>query len=207
MENKWNNDFENILENIRINCVIMHKHHKSQYISYKDYLKYFRIPTIFLSAFNIFASVGLQPYVQQEFISLLTSGVSLVTGIINSIELYLNINKSMENSLDISKEFYILSIDIFKMLALNRLNRAVDGKTYLEDKYHIYCNIIERCNIIDKKINDQLSFIPLTPIHHTINQTVSPYNSNNVPQPYLHHIQQQISNDDDDSSTDEENKT
>jgi hypothetical protein len=140
----------------------MHAYHEEMYLKLNQSLKYFRIPTILLSALNVFASVGLQPYIEQGYISLITCGVSLVTGVINSLELYLNINKRMENELDISKEFYLLSIDIYKTLSLQRENRQWDARSYLEEKYHSYCDIIMRSQITGKPIADSLCLISLS---------------------------------------------
>lgn len=57
----------------------------------------------------------------------------------------------MEVELNSSKDFYILAIDIFKMLSLTAENRGVDGKTFLDEKYQVYCKLIETSDIIGKK--------------------------------------------------------
>jgi hypothetical protein len=66
----------------------------------------------------------------------------------------------MENELLSSKDYYILSIDIFKMLNLNVENRNPDAKAYLEEKYAEYCEFMKKSNTIEKKILDQLSTMP-----------------------------------------------
>jgi len=109
--------------------------------------------------------VGLQPYLQQGYISLITCGVSLITGIITSIELFIGIQSSMEVELNSSKDFYILAIDIFRMLSLTAENRGIDGRTYLDEKYQIYCKLIETSDIITKRMKENLipivrDFIP-----------------------------------------------
>lgn len=159
-ENGWTADFENLLEDIRINSVVMHEFHKDQYFFFNEFLKYFRIPTIFLSAVNVFASVGLQPYIEQGYISLLTCGISLVTGIINSLELYLNVNKRKDNEIEVSREYYLLAVNIHKMLAIKRENRPIDGKTFLDEKFHAYCKIIERSTLLSKRYRDKLAGLP-----------------------------------------------
>ena len=120
-------------------------------------LKYYRIPAIIFSALNVFASVGLQPYIQQGFISLITCGISLITGVIGSIELFNGVQNSMELELNSSKDFYILGIDIYRLLSLREENRGVDLKAYLEEKYQIYCKLIEQSNVIDKNMLDKLT--------------------------------------------------
>jgi hypothetical protein len=171
----WTYDVEYVLEQIRSNSMTMSNIHKKRFTELKGILKYFRIPTILLSACNVFASVGLQPYLEQGYISLITCGVSLITGVITSIELFIGVQSSMEVELNSSKDFYILAIDIFKMLALLAENRGVDGKTFLDEKYQVYCKLIETSDVIGKKMKENLipvklqndivirDFIPLTP--------------------------------------------
>jgi len=48
----------------------------------------------------------------------------------------------MENNFALSKDYYILSIDIFKQLNLNRDNHSTDGKTYLDEKFNEYSKLI-----------------------------------------------------------------
>jgi hypothetical protein len=126
-------------------------------------LKYFRLPTIFLSAVNSVASVGLVNYVKQEHVSLITCLISLTTGIITSIELYLGLEKSMNNELEKNRDFYLLGIDIYKTLQLKRENRNVDGSTYLEQCISMYSKLYENSNVLVKNIKDQLTVIEMKP--------------------------------------------
>ena len=162
IEDSWSNDMELVLDNIRKNSLLLSEHHKKAYLYYRSYLKYFRIPTIILSALNSVISIGLSAYVPQNFVSEITCVVSLVCGIITSIELYLNIQKYMESELMMSKDFYILSTDIFKALALDRANRGMDGKTFLDNNYSTYCKLIENSNVSTSEMADNLTPIKLT---------------------------------------------
>jgi len=159
LNNDWSSDIENVLEQIRINCVMMSKEHKNKYLFLKGILRYFRIPIILISSVASVASVGLQPYLDQQTISVITCLLSLTCGIIGSIELFLAIQSSMENELMASKDYYILSIEIFKVLTLDRENRSMDGKSFLETSYGTYVKLIENSNILDEKIADRLAFI------------------------------------------------
>jgi hypothetical protein len=159
--NGWSFDVEGVLENIRINCVILSTQHKKKYIFFKGYLKYFRIPVICISGFTSIFSVGLQPYMEQGLISAITCVLSLSCSIIGSIELFLSIQSNMEDELIASKDFYLLGIEIFKMLSLSRENRAIDGKVFLEDKFATYQKLIENNSPIQKSIKDNLSPIPV----------------------------------------------
>jgi hypothetical protein len=148
----WTPGIEYILEEIRENSIIISDYHKDRYYYQKGYLKYFRIPTIILAALNSVFSVGLQPYCSQSIISVLCCFISMMCGIISSIELFLSIQANMEKELIASKDFYLLSVDIFKMLYLERETRMVNGKIYLDEIYQTYCKLIENSNLVKKNM-------------------------------------------------------
>ena len=157
----WSSDIEFLLDQIRNNSVIMSHEHKKQYIYLKSYLKYFRLPTIILSGINSIASVGLVSYIPQKHVSLITCLISLTTGIITSVELYLGVEKLMNNELEKSRDFYLLGIDIYKILQLKRENRNVDGSTYLEQSISTYSKLFENSNVLTKNIKDKLTNLDL----------------------------------------------
>jgi hypothetical protein len=111
---------------------------------------------------NSVFSVGLQPYLSQGIIYVLCCSISLICGIIASVELFLGIQNMMEKELITSKDFYILSSDIFKTLSVERQYRTLDGKIYLDNIHTKYCNLIEQCNLLNKKVeNIQITNIPV----------------------------------------------
>ncbi len=161
MENDWTKDIENILENIRVNAGIMSREHKQRYFKLRENLKFYRMPVIVLSGMNSIFSVGLQPYMDQSGISMLTCILSLFCSIIGSIELYLSIQKTMENELVSQRDFYLLSVDIFKTLSLQRKHRPMPAKDYLEKSYNTYCKLIENSHALTKRVEDTLCPLPL----------------------------------------------
>ena len=165
VEIHWTDDIENVLWKMHSNCVILTKEHKRKYFQYKHLLNYFKLPIIILSGFNSVMSVGLQAYMEQQTISTINCLLALSCGIIGSVELFLGIQKQMESEYMKSKEFYLLSVNIFKTLTLIRENRPPDGKIYLEECYNEYIKLIENANIISKKLNDNLTFIQLKDIN------------------------------------------
>ena len=156
MENNivWSDGIEFALNEIQTKSFNNSNYHKQNYYFLKGYLKYFRIPTIILSGMNSVFSVGLQPYLPQGIISVLCCLISLICGIIASVELFLGIQNMMEKELITSKEFYILSSDIFKTLSVERKYRTLDGNIYLNNIHTKYCNLIEQCNLLNKKIEN-----------------------------------------------------
>jgi hypothetical protein len=184
MQDDWSLDIETVLDKIRINCVILSKEHKTKYLYLKGILRYFRVPVILISSIASVSSVGLQTYLDQQLISAITCLLSLTCGIIGSIELFLAIQSRMENELMASKDYYILSIEIFKVLQLDRENRSIKGKTFLEASYGTYVKLIENSNIIDKKIADSLTNIEKNTkymnelkINNSIDSSISQSNS------------------------------
>ena len=188
MENDWTNDIESVLENIRINCVLLSKEHKKQYFTLKGVLQYFRLPVIIISGINSIVSVGFQSYMEQSIISMITCLLALVCSIIGSIELYLAIQKGMENELEAQQNYYLLAVDIYKNLCLNREHRPIPAKEYLDKCYNEYVKLIENSNTLSKKIEDKLSplptgirlEIPPTPVNSRNNLELSVKEENNV---------------------------
>ena len=157
----WQDDIDKVLDNIRINCVILSKLHKKRYFELKSSLKWYRLPVIILNGANSIISVGLQPYATQGAISLTTSLIALTCGIIGSIELYLGIQKRLENDLISQRDYYLLGIDIYKTLCLNRNNRPIPAKDYLDKTYNIYTKLIESSATLVKIRGDTLIPIEL----------------------------------------------
>ena len=91
----WDNSIEKVLDDIRINCVLLSKLHKQRYFDLKSSLKYYRLPVIILNGANSIFAVGLQPYINQGTISLTNSLIALTCGIIGSIELFFGIQKRL----------------------------------------------------------------------------------------------------------------
>ena len=149
-------DIEGVLEKIRLNSSTLGSYHRKRFIVLKGRLKWYRIPIIVLSSINAVTSVCLTSFLAQTYISLLNMFLSLVVGIIGSVEMFLQINRELESSLVNQKEFYILSCDIYKYLELNRGNRITDERTFLNDTYTRYIKLIETSYTLKKRIDDKL---------------------------------------------------
>jgi len=60
-----------------------------------------------------------------------------------------------------SHKFYAIGADIFKTLSLKDENREVKGKQYLTEIFSDYIKLVEKSNILDKKLKDQLLPLPI----------------------------------------------
>jgi hypothetical protein len=152
----WTEDIYNVLNNIRINSVYLSNKHKTRYFELRDSIKWYRLPVIILNGVNSIISVGLQPYTSQNVISITTSLIALICGIIGSIELFLGKQKRMESDLIAQRDYYLLSIDIFKTLSLDPNNRPIPAKDYLEKSFNVYQKLIETSETLVRRIDDHL---------------------------------------------------
>lgn len=162
-DNGWSNDIETVLESIRHNSYVMSEHHKKNYNYFKAQLKYYKIPVIIISGLNSVIAVGLQPYLDQGIISASNCLLALLCGIIGSIELFLGISDGMDSELAASKNFYLLAIQIYKTLMLDRERRPVTGRDFLEEVYSEYTKYYGSSALVtvSKKTKDKLAQIPL----------------------------------------------
>jgi len=150
-------DIEGILDRIRRNSIQLNYAHKQKYEKLKNKLVYFRLPTICLSAINSVFSVGLNSYMPQQQVSVINCLISLVCGIIVSVELYLQIEKAMSVEYDVSKSYYLLSIEIQRFLLTNRANRTIDCQPFLDKSYNQYTKLFENSRLLKKSIHDTLT--------------------------------------------------
>ena len=156
----WTQDYEDILDKIRINSINLNKSHMKNYFYYKKLGKWFQIPTIILSSFNSVFSVGFK-YTSQENISSVSALISLIVSIINSVQLYLKIEDNMEEENTISKQYYTLSSDIYKILQLNKEHREGDSKEILNEYYNQYIELLNKSNLLNNNsYSDKLLILP-----------------------------------------------
>ena len=156
------NDVDAILDKLRLNSSILSAYHRKRYITLKSRLKFYRIPIIVISALNSSFAVCLTGFINQTFISLINMALSLIVGIIGSIEMFYQISRQMEVELVNSKDCYVLSIDIYKYLSLDVSKRNVDEKIFLSECWTRYTKLIETSYILKKKIDDKLAEISTT---------------------------------------------
>jgi hypothetical protein len=179
----WDDSVVELLESVRTNSTFLSEYHRKTFFSLKFMSVYFDIPVIVLSSFSASFSVGSQPYLEQGLISLVGCFIGFVITIITSTKLYLNIDDAKKLELDMSKDFYSLSIEINKMLTLKPDDRGEDGIAYLNKKYSNYQDLVRRSNLLCKKFKkDKLTHIELLQISGNTNgETSSDENDNTSP--------------------------
>lgn len=157
----FSQDIEAVLENIRLNCALLTEHHRKEFLMLNHSIKYYRIPVLLLSSIASVWSVSGTAFLRQDVVSLVNCFLGLIAGTIASIEMFQKIDERMRLSEELSHKFYIISADIFKTLSLRDENRGVLGKDYLVEVFSDYLKLIEKSNILTKKIKDQLMPLPM----------------------------------------------
>ena len=150
--NEWNENLEQILVKIRLNCIIFSNKHTANHLHYKGLSKFFEVPTIILSVISgsIISAIGLN-----QSLSIMTSTIiSSIITILTSIKLYMKINENISVEQELSISYKILGLDVFKMLSLPQSQRTTRGHDYLNEKYGEYTKLVQSSHILSK-INDK----------------------------------------------------
>lgn len=152
----WTTDINTILKSLQENTDQYQKFHKEKYRTYKSRLIIFRIPVIVLSSVNSVLSVGLSTYIDQETTSVINCLMSLACATISAVELFLGINKKMEQALMSYHGYKLLNIKISTQLLLKEENRNEDGHEFLLSIMNDYKNLFESSNVLSRSFNDRL---------------------------------------------------
>jgi hypothetical protein len=142
-------EVDSLLDKIRLNCVYLTNKHINNHLYYKGVSIYFELPTIILSVFAGSFSVGSQPFMEQELVSVINCSISMIITILTSIKLYMKINENQQAEQELAVQFKTLALDIFKILSLPVEHRGIDGLVYLNKVYGKYINLVENSAILN----------------------------------------------------------
>ena len=146
----WDENITNILQRIRLNSVALNKKHISRYIYFNSCSRYFDIPIIIFSVFS--ASFTSLDVIEPSMNVIITTSISMAITILSSIKLYLNLSNGINDEIQLSKAYYILSINIFKQVSL----KQGDAKIFLEESFNEYSKLTEQSSILHKNIHKDL---------------------------------------------------
>lgn len=149
----WNQETKSILDKIRLNSIKLSNKHRTTALSYQHVSKYFDIPIIILS--TISSSLGSNSMIPNSEKDSITLFISMFVTIATSIKLYLNITSNLNQEIALSREYYVLSIDIYKNLNLP-INIRPDPVQYLNECYSQYVKLIEQSTLNNKIKKDEL---------------------------------------------------
>ena len=165
-----------------MNSVALNKKHIKRYIYYNSISKYFDIPIIVFSVFS--ASFTSLDVIESSMNVIITTSISMAITILSSIKLYLNLSNNINDEIQLSKAYYILSINIFKQLSL----KQGDANLFLEESFNEYSKLTEQSSILYKNINKDLL---------TINEFFKDININNNSANSTNSTNSTLSSDDD----------
>ena len=147
----WNEEIIKILNNVRVNSLNLSEYHRRNYFLYKNLSNYFDIPIIITSCVAGSFSVGATPYLNQPTISVISCIASMVITILSSIKLYLNISDNLQNESDMARKFYVLSLEIYKIVNLPDANKGINSTEFLNTKYNTYIKLYEESNLLKRR--------------------------------------------------------
>lgn len=153
----WSEDVEILCKDIENNASKLSVIHKNNYLILSEQQKYFKIPIIILSSCNSIFAVGLSNYLQQDLVSSINCILSLICSIISSIELYIGLQKRIENELTSYRAYYLLGIKINNCLKLDREHRTEsNGVQFLLEVENEYKTLFNDSLVNNREIEDKL---------------------------------------------------
>jgi hypothetical protein len=153
----WSEDVEILCKDIENNASKLSVIHKNNYLILHEQQKYFKIPIIILSSCNSIFAVGLSNYLQQDLVSSINCIISLICSIISSIELYIGLQKRIENELTSYRAYYLLGIKINNCLKLDREHRTEsNGVSFLVEIENEYKTLFNDSLVNNREIEDKL---------------------------------------------------
>ena len=165
-DSDWNENEEEYLKRLHYQCIEYFKHWNDKFCEYERKNKYFNIPILVISASNSLFAITLTNWLDQKYVSIINAVLSVMTAIIGSIQLFLKINEKMASAYLVSVKFNKLSLKISKEMSILRDKRLCDGKTFLNEIFNEFNDIIEKAGIQDTNLKQYLLLEkkPITPL-------------------------------------------
>jgi len=177
MESSWNPNLVSILEKIRLNSTVCSEKHRARSVELNQLSKYFDLPVIVCSVFSSsFISLGTVPPQQSQLIQV---SISMFIAVLTSVKLWLGLTKQITEEVSLSKDYYILSIEIFKVLALSEADRSCDALQFMNTCYGTYKALVESSTLL-KLRRDKLLRIDIDCSDTSSVSTASSFRSDNI---------------------------
>lgn len=148
MDEPWDEDLVDFLQLLRKKSVYLSIQHSNSFFYYNKCATLFSVPSIILSIFNGFISVGVSEFIEQQNISLINSSISMLLAILGSVSLYLNLNNLKIEELELSKSYHHLALNISKILFIPVSLRKIDQLDFLNICYDKYVILLQESSLI-----------------------------------------------------------
>ena len=136
-EKSWSADVELVLTDILNNTKQLSLIHKNNFLVLRHYLFMIRLPIIVLSSINSVLSVGMSSFVSQSITSTSNCIISLICGILGSLELFIGIQSKSDKEFETS-------------------HRSTTGLMFLKEVVSEYSTIFENSLVNNLEIDDTL---------------------------------------------------
>ena len=148
MDQEWDDDLVEFLQLLRKKSVYLSNQHSISFFYYNKLSTMFSVPSIILSIFNSFISVGVSEFVEQQNVSLISSSISMLLAILGSVSLYLNLNNLKIEELELSKSYHHLALQISKTLYIPVSLRKIEQLDFLNACYDKYVILLQESSLI-----------------------------------------------------------
>ncbi len=152
----WTDKEEDYLRKIHHQCNVYHLYYNKKSLRYTSLNQRFNIPILVISAINSLVAISMPEFLDQNYVSIMNGILSLATGILGSIQLFLKINEKLATCITVSLMFQKIGLKIGKELSIERDLRVPDGKDFLMECFTEFNNAIDKCYPIDRKIPNHL---------------------------------------------------
>jgi hypothetical protein len=173
--NIWSESIINVLQRIKINSTQLHNKHRQRYIEFSNMSRIFDVPIIVFSVFS--ASFSSLNVINPDHGIIITTSISMIITILSSIKLYLNLSSNINDEVALSKSYYILSINIFKMISLKPQEQ--NAKIFLDTCFSEYTKLTEQSSLLHKNIKKDLLTINDYNVDDNSSSTLSSSGSSN----------------------------
>jgi hypothetical protein len=117
----------------------------------------YNIPILVISAVNGLTAVGLNSFVQQEYVSVLNAVLSAGTGVLGSIQLYLKIGEKQTKAMQASLLMKRLALKISKEISIDAPQRQTDGKSFIQECFAEFNAALENGNPIEVPLDNHVT--------------------------------------------------
>ena len=189
----WTDKEELYLRKIHHQCNVYHLYYNKKSLRYTSLSQKFNIPILVISAVNSLVAISMPEFLDQNYVSILNGVLSLATGILGSIQLFLKLNEKLATCITVSLMFQKIGLKIGKELSIERELRVPDGKDFLMECFTEFNNAVDKCYPIDRKLPNHL----LLTLRTNTNATTSEINLLETENNSLEQTQNTLSSDPD----------
>lgn len=149
---EWADEDEVYLRKLHMQAFDLYIYWNSRSRHYSKLNVRYNMPIVIISGVNSVFALMLQAYIQQNVVSNINAGLSMLTSIIGSIKLLLKITERYANSVLSAANYYKLCVKISKELSITRSSRTLSGKDFVNECYAEYTDAFVKSDQLNMEI-------------------------------------------------------